>query len=144
MIKKLALVFALTALTALIPVTSAGAATLPFGRVQLASRPAVLHADGTVDVVMWTRCKPGINAFELDTNVDQPKFDAFGQDVKVEAGVVPCDGTRHRQVINIAPFAGTFRANRVATLRVFLGFHDSETDTDSEATDQVNVKLIRG
>jgi hypothetical protein len=144
MIKKLALASALAALATLVPTTSAEAVTEPFGNVQLASRPAILHADGSVDVVMWIRCKPGINAFELDTNVDQPKFDAFGQDVKVEAGVVPCDGIRHRQVVNVAPFVGTFRANRVATLRVFVGFFDAQTDTESGDTDEVNVKLIRG
>ena len=89
--------------------TSADAATEPFGSIQLASRPAILHADGNVDVVMWARCKPGINAFELDTGVVQSKFAASGQDVRVEAGVVPCDGTRHRVVVNVSPFEGAFR-----------------------------------
>jgi hypothetical protein len=130
------------AVTAVTP--SADAVTEPFGAVQIASRPAPIHADGSVDVVMWVRCKPGINAFELDTNVDQPKFGAFGQDVKVTGFVVPCDGTRQRVLVNISPYQGEFRANRVATLRVFVGLFDVETDTESSAEDSVNVKLVRG
>jgi hypothetical protein len=140
--------FALAAASALacsaVLTPSAGdAVTEPFGAVQIASRPAPLHADGSVDVVMWVRCKPGINAFELDTNVDQPKFGAFGQDVKVTGFVVPCDGTRQRLLVNISPFQGEFHANRVATLRVFVGLFDVETDTESSAEDAVNVKLVR-
>ena len=131
------------ACTAVLTPTPADAVEEPFGAVQIASRPAPLHADGSVDVVMWVRCKPGINAFELDTNVDQPKFGAFGQDVKVTGFVVPCDGTRHRVLVNVSPFQGEFRANRVATLRVFVGLFDVETDTESSAEDSVNVKLVR-
>jgi hypothetical protein len=142
MIKKLSIACAIAAVGSLAPITSADAATLPFGAAQLASRPATLHADGSVDVVMWVRCKPGINAFELDTNVGQAKFGAFGQDVKVQANVVPCDGTRHRQVINISPYQGEFRPG-VASLSVFVGFYDGATDTDSDATDTVNVRLVR-
>jgi hypothetical protein len=133
---------ALACTAALAPVAAEGV-TEPFGAVQIASRPAPLHADGSVDVVMWVRCKPGINAFELDTSVNQPKFGAFGQDVRVGANQVPCDGTRHRVLVNISPFQGEFRANRVATLRVFVGFYDVETDTDSSAEDQVSVRLVR-
>jgi hypothetical protein len=131
------------ACSAVLTPSAADAVTEPFGAVQIASRPAPLHADGSVDVVMWVRCKPGINAFELDTNVDQPKFGAFGQDVKVTGFVVPCDGTRQRVLVNISPFQGEFHANRVATLRVFVGLFDVETDTESSAEDAVNVKLVR-
>ena len=131
------------ACSAVLAPTRADAVTEPFGAVQIATRPAPLHADGSVDVVMWVRCKPGINAFELDTSVGQPKFGAFGQDVQVRAGIVPCDGTRHRVLVNVSPFQGEFRANRVATLSVFVGFYDVETDTDSSAEDSVNVRLVR-
>jgi hypothetical protein len=123
--------------------TTADAVTEPFGAVQIATRPAPLHADGSVDVVMWVRCKPGINAFELDTSVAQPRFGAFGQDVRVGANQVPCDGARHRVLVNVSPYQGEFRANRVATLHVFLGLFDNETGTESSAEDQVNVKLVR-
>jgi hypothetical protein len=142
MVKKIAFAAAAGLACAALTPISAEAVTEPFGTVQIASRPAPLHADGSVDVVMWVKCKPGINAFELDTNVDQPKFGAFGQDVKVTGFVVPCDGTRHRVSVAIAPFQGEFRANRVATLRVFVGLYDAETDTDSSADDTVNVKLV--
>jgi hypothetical protein len=128
------------ACSVLLAPASAEAVTEPFGRVQIATRPAPLYADGSVDVVMWVRCKPGINAFELDTNVDQPKLGAFGQDVQVGTDLV-CDGARHRVVVNVSPFQGEFRPNRVATLRVFIGLFDTETDTESSAEDSVNVRL---
>src|SRR4029450_1654604 len=102
-------------------VAPASVAAAPLADVHIASRPATLHTDGSVDVVMSAKCKPTLQAFELDTSVAQPDFAAFGSDFKLAPpSVVPCDGKRHRLVVNVLPSDGEFRPG-IANISVFLG-----------------------
>ena len=94
-------------------------------------------------VVIWVRCKPGINAFELDTTVDQPKFGAFGQDVKVTgfacratAPASACSSTSHA-IPRRVPRQPRGHAPR-------LRRRDVETDRPSRRPKtRLNVKLVQ-
>ena len=122
--------------------SAAPAETTRSAVVQIAKRATPINADGSVDVVMWVRCATRLSAFELDTSVAQA--DTFGATNLVQAGVVPCDGKRHRTVVNVSPDEGQepFHPG-IATIDVFLGLYSQATG-DIEARDSAKVRLYTG
>jgi hypothetical protein len=110
--------------------------------VQIATRATPINADGSVDVVMWIRCPTGLNAFEMDTALEQR--DTFGSEFETGGFLLPCDDTRHRKVVNVSPAEGEKRFHKgVATIHVYVGLYDGVNDTDSEVRDSASVRLYK-
>ncbi|MBA2560821.1 MAG: hypothetical protein H0V07_13240 [Propionibacteriales bacterium] len=121
------------ALPAQAAVSGAGASSVA---VRIAPHRTAINADGTVEVVMRIQCKDGYNVFEIDTSVVQP--DAQGSSTEIGPFLAPCDGKKHRRVVEVAPSSGTFHLG-AATLSVFVGVFDGRSDL--QATDEVTVRL---
>jgi hypothetical protein len=106
--------------------------------VKISRAPARIGADGSVPVVVFARCRAGLNAFELDVSVQQGA--ASGSESILGPGVTPCDGRWHRSAVRVSPDAGSFAAG-AATVDVFLGAFDP-VEGDLEATDTGSVTLL--
>jgi hypothetical protein len=149
MIKKAVVACAAGVMASLVFAPSAGASDSTAGErefrpavVQLATRATPINSDGSVDVVMWVRCRGGLNVFEMSTSVTQT--DTSGFTFAIGPGLLPCDGTRHRTVVNVVPDEGQAPFHKgFATLDVYLGIYDGTTDTDSEARDTAKVRLYQ-
>lgn len=109
--------------------------------VRLRHRPAPLGSDGAVRIVLWSRCQPWFQAFELDLGVSQAGAGGSSTALGPEP-VVRCDGAWHRTVKRVFPDAGSFTPGP-ADVSVFIGFYDPRTDHDLEATDTATVRLYR-
>jgi hypothetical protein len=105
--------------------------------VKISRAHARIGADGSVPVVVFTRCRAGLNAFELDVSVRQGAV--FGSATILGPGVTPCDGRWHRSSIKVSPDAGSFAAGP-ATADAFLGAFDP-VEGDLDATDTATVIL---
>ena len=138
MIKSLAVAGAVGVLSSLTLIAPADAATSTYA-VQVKQKPAKIHGNGSVTVVFWLRCQSGYNAFEYNAGVGQES--AFGsRTVGPEAGILPCDGTRHRVALNVSPESGEYERG-FATIDVYVGIHDGGDGGDIAATDSARVWL---
>lgn len=100
---------------------------------------ARITKDGSVRVHLRARCPATYQAFELDVAVFQDG--AFGSLTQLAPpAVVVCDGTVHSRTALVAPEAGSF-GRGPATVNVFVGFYDTETGRDTEATTTATVRL---
>ena len=109
--------------------------------VQLRSAPLRITPAGGVRVVMWERCSPQIQPFELSVGVYQG-----GQNSSrtLLAGTDPmpvCDGERHRYVITVPPPTGSRFQPGTAQIEVYVAAYDPVTQTDRDASDGTFAQL---
>ena len=147
MIKKLVMSTAVACLAAVAVLPSASAASSraeatprQHYAVELSARPAALNGDGSVSVVGWLRCAPDLYSFEYSVGVRQKK--AFGSAFESQRAVLPCDGTRHRFVINASPDEGRFRPGP-AEIGIYIGLYNAANDADLAIEDAVSTRLYR-
>ena len=106
-------------------------------RLKLSHQPATLNPDGSVNVVGWLTCSPDLYTFEYSVGVAQ----ATGNGSTFLSGAsLPCDGTRHRFVIRVVPYDGTFSRGD-ATISIYLGLYDAANDADLAAYDSVSIRF---
>ncbi len=113
--------------------------TPTLARVEIARYRAALEADGSVQVLLRTRCQPWLQAFELDLGVDQAYASGAVSQLAPPA-VVLCDGAWHTTLVTVLPTVGSFTAGP-ADVSVYLGLYDSRSGSDLEATDAETVRL---
>ena len=139
MIKSLVVAAAVGVLSALTLVAPAGCRNDQTYAVQVKKKPAKIHRDGSVTAVFWLRCKAGYNAFEYNAGVGQGS--TFGSTtVGPAAGILPCDGTRHRVAVNVFPESGAYQRGW-ANIDVYVGIFDGGDGGDIAATDSARVWL---
>ncbi len=106
--------------------------------VDVLERSVRLTAGGVVVVPLRARCAPHLDAFELDVGVTQGT--RFGGTSTVGGAFPVCDGAWHRTAVRVRAEAGRFHAGW-ADVGVYLGAYDTVEDHDTEATDDVRVRL---
>ena len=109
----------------------------PTYKVQLSHRPAEVNADGSVSVMGWLKCSPDLYTFEYSVAVEQTA--ATGSEF-LSGADLPCDGDRHRFVISVSPYEGTF-SRGAADLSIYIGLYDAANDSDLAAYDAVSTRL---
>jgi hypothetical protein len=106
--------------------------------VDILQRQVRLDSGGVVVVPLRARCTPKLDAFELDVAVNQRS--RFGSTISIDAGVPTCDGQWHRTTVRVRAEEGRFHAGW-ADVGVYLGAYDTVEDHDTDATDDVSVRL---
>ena len=97
-----------------------------------------LDANGTVSVTLRVRCSPPLYAFELDVTVTQGT--TFGSYSLVGVPFPVCTGRWERITVSVAPEMGTFGPGP-ATVFVYVGVYDPDTDSDLAGENSVSVRL---
>jgi len=95
-------------------------------------------ADGSVQIRVWLRCRPGQQYFEIDLGVTQ------GDTRGSVSGPPPdftCDNTRHDAVIRIHPEGSGAFVPGQAQADLFVGIFDDE-EGDLDLTDQASLTLV--
>ena len=111
-------------------------------KVRLSHQPADINTDGSVSVVGWLSCSPELYTFEYSADVSQAT--ARGSEF-LSGASLPCDSTRHRFVIRVSAYEGTFTGG-AADIGIYIGLYDAANDTDLAAYDIVSTRLqeVRG
>ena len=115
---------------------TSAAASLTY-KVQLSHAPATVNADGSVSVVGWLRCTPDLYTFEYSVDITQQGASGLAF---LSGANLPCDGARHRFVIDVLPYQGTFQPGP-ADIGIYIGLYDAANDADLEARDTVSTRL---
>jgi hypothetical protein len=124
-------------LASLIAVSAPSAKAADLLLVKVSGAQAELDASGNVLVPLRARCRPPLDAFELDVSVRQGA--TFGSVVLLGTEFPPCDGRWHQITVSVAPDAGSF-VSGVATVDASLSaFHPVEGDLI--VFDTVTVRL---
>ena len=111
--------------------------------VQLRSRPLRITPAGSVRVVMWVRCIPGIQHLGISVGVYQGSVYG-GETVEPPADEMPvCDGQRQRFVVSVPrPETGRFHAGQ-AQIEVYMAAYNPATQTDADSSDGTFARLYR-